>query len=74
MGLNVLRFYSARKKGVINVAISESDVITSPAPENNTQWHCSTTPTSVSFSTLKRQPVTFHLSEFMSGDLLPRPA
>lgn len=70
----VIKFRSARASGGINIAISEPPVITSPHPQNNTNWICHSSRELISFNSHGCRPISFNIDAYLVDGLLPRPA
>jgi hypothetical protein len=69
-GAEMIQFCSARHAGGVNYAIANEQVITSEKPENNVNWICHSTLSTISFVTKGQRPVFFEIERFLvEGDL-----
>jgi len=71
-GALMLRYYSARCDSGINVAISTPLEITSKAPEQNINWICLSTASSISINAPGHSPRYFNVEQFLVDGVLPR--
>ncbi len=70
----LIRYYSARHRHGVNLALAQPSVIRSNTPQQSDNWLCLTTPDTVSFSTPHQPSLVFEQSEFKVGGVLPSPA
>ena len=72
--VTVLRYYSARAKGEVNLAISDISAITSDSPANQVKWTFETGEQHISMRSHDSGVLTFLKADFLIENQLPKPA
>jgi hypothetical protein len=76
IGSEIIRYYSARHRGGVNVAITEPSAIISTVPQNMKPIRCETDGDNetVTFISPREFPVTISMTEFIVDGHFPKPA